>query len=269
MWGWPRAYAWLFCSPHLRGFPHVSVGFVGYLLPAAAGAERRETRMPRTAQRPHPLAQEAQRIDASAVYTVRQLAELMELSPSSVLSMAGYGWFPGSRMRPHRRGGRQHTWTGKQLLRIASRPIQVKYDHERYAAATLYRVGCRCPTCTAAHSSDSRERRRALSEETFPAEKRKRLVELIAAETPVAEAAAEVGVTVSQVYGRANWDATFADELDEAAWALCMLGEDDPRCSTAAGYRGNPGGRSPRPACRGTGCREWRRDQSQQERAAA
>ncbi len=81
------------------------------------------------------------------------------------------------------------------------------------------------------------------------------------------DAAAKVGVTLGQVYGRATWDAAFAEEIDEAAWSLCVLGQDDQSCSTAVGYRGKPGGRSPRPACRGTGCREWRWGQSQLERA--
>lgn len=74
------------------------------------------------------------------------------------------------------------------------------------------------------------------------------------------KAATAVGITVGRVYGRANWDAAFADELDKACWALCVLGEDSPRCATASGYRGNP--RQPQeqpPWCRSTGCPEWRR----------
>lgn len=34
-------------------------------------------------------------------------------------------------------------------------------------------------------------------------------------------------------------DAGWAEELDEAAWPLCVHGEGDPRCSTAAAYRGH------------------------------
>ncbi|MFI5859269.1 hypothetical protein [Streptomyces parvulus] len=183
--------------------------------------------------------------------------------------MARYGWLPGSRMKPHRRGGRTYTWTGKQLRRLAGRPIKVQFDHERYAPTTLYRVGCRCPACVQAHSEDSQARKRSLAEDAFPEEKRAQLVALVADAMPVAEAAAEVEVTVGQVYGRATWDSRFAEELDEAAWSLCVLGQTDPGCSTASGYRGKPGGTSPRPACRGTGCREWRRGQSQLERAEA
>ncbi|MDW6058085.1 hypothetical protein SAZ11_08280 [Streptomyces sp. FXJ1.4098] len=145
--------------------------------------------------------------------------------------------------------------------------MRVEYDHEKFAPATLYRVGCRCPTCVEAHSAESLERRRALAEEVFTAEQRRRVVELVAAETPVPEAARKAGVTLHQVYGRANWDAQFAEEFDEAGWSLCVLGQDHPQCGTAGGYRGNE--RGSRPACRGTGCREWRRGMSQQERAAA
>lgn len=215
----------------------------------------------------HPLAEYVGRIDPARVYTVRELAEVMELAPSSVSGMARYGWLPGSRINSHR-GSRAYTWTGQQLLLIAGRPISIHYDHERYTPSTLYRVGCRCPICVQAHSADSLARKRALADETFTAEQRARLIGLVAQRTPVADAAAKVGVTLLQVYGRANWDAGFAEEIDEAAWGLCVLGQDDPRCSTPSGYRGNPHGDYPRPACRATGCREWRRGQSRLERTA-
>ncbi|MFE4264575.1 hypothetical protein [Streptomyces sp. NPDC056883] len=217
---------------------------------------------------PHPLAPYASQINPEGIYTLRQVAALLELAPTSVSGMVGHGWLPGSRMRPLARGGRQHTWTGKQLIRIANRPIRVTYDHEKFSASTLYRVGCRCPACTHAHSQDSQARRRALAEEAFNAEQRTQLLDLVGEETPVPEAAKQVGVTIGQVYGRANWDAAFAESLDEAAWALCVLGAEDPKCSTAAGYRGCESGTSPRPPCRGTGCREWRRGASQQTRGA-
>ncbi|WP_244224160.1 hypothetical protein [Streptomyces tirandamycinicus] len=225
--------------------------------------------MSRTPSRPHPLAAYAEKIDVEAVYTLRQVAGLMELAPSSVQAMARHGWLPGSRVRPHARGGRRYTWTGKQLLRLANRPIRVAFDHELFSPTTLYRVGCRCQTCVDAHTVESRERRHRLSDEAFPEEKQKRLLGLVADQMPVAEAAAAVGVTLGQVYGRANWDPSFAEELDEAAWSLCVLGPDSPGCSTPSGYRGYARGRDPRPACRGTGCREWRRETSQQARAAA
>ncbi|OKI74952.1 hypothetical protein AMK11_35135 [Streptomyces sp. CB02414] len=223
----------------------------------------------RTTTQPHPLADYAEQIDPQETYTVRRVAALLGMASTSVSGMVTYGLLPGSRVRPHARGGRQHVWTGKQLLRLAKRPVRVQYDHEKFAPATLYRVGCRCAACVDAHSAESRERRRALAEEAFTAEQRRRVLDLVAARTPVAEAAKEAGVTLHQVYGRANWDAAFAEELDEAGWSLCVLGQDDPQCSTAGGYRGNERGEAPRPACRGTGCREWRRGMSQQERSVA
>ncbi|WP_228984231.1 hypothetical protein [Streptomyces sp. DH12] len=225
--------------------------------------------MSRATTQPHPLASYADQIDPQESYTVRRIAALLGMAPTSVSGMATYGLLPGSRTRPHARGGRQRFWTGKQLLRIAKRPVRVQYDHARLSPVTLYRVGCRCPACVAAHSAESLERRRALAEEAFTAEQRRRVLELIAAQTPAPEAAEKVGVTLHQVYGRALWDAEFAEELDEAGWSLCVLGQDHPQCSTASGYRGNERGEAARPACRGTGCREWRRGMSQQERGAA
>ncbi|MFF6979394.1 hypothetical protein ACFZAV_16980 [Streptomyces sp. NPDC008343] len=221
-----------------------------------------------TTTQQHPLAPYADQIDPQEIYTVRRVAALMGMALTSVSGMVAHGLLPGSRLRPHARGGRQHMWTGSQLRRVARRPVRVQYDHKRFAPATLYRVGCRCAECVAAHADESLERRRSLAEETFTAEQRRHVVELIAAQTPVPEAAKQAGVTLHQVYGRANWDAAFAGELDEAGWSLCVLGPDDPQCSTAGGYRGNERGEAPRPACRGTGCREQRRGMAQQERGA-
>ncbi|MGJ5899398.1 hypothetical protein ACSCBZ_46785 [Streptomyces niveiscabiei] len=209
--------------------------------------------------RPHPLAAYADRIDPAETYTVRRLAALMDAAASSVVGMAVYGWLPGSQVRPHQCGGREYTWTGHQLLRIAGRPIRISYDHTRYSPATLYRVGCRCPVCVRAHSADSVSRRHALAEEKFPAAARTRLLDLVSGGTPVAEAAQEVGVTIHQVYGRATRDPGFGEALDEAGWSLCALGADHPACGTATGYK----------QCSGTGCREWRRAQARVERASS
>ncbi|MFC5805814.1 hypothetical protein [Streptomyces formicae] len=103
--------------------------------------------MSRTTTQPHPLAPHADRIDPLEVYTVRRVAALLGMAPTSVSGLVTHGFLPGSRLRPHARGGRQHVWTGKQLLRIAKRPVRVEYDHAKFAPATLYRVGCRCPAC--------------------------------------------------------------------------------------------------------------------------
>ncbi|WP_240364080.1 hypothetical protein [Streptomyces sp. S1D4-20] len=217
----------------------------------------------------HPLARCVERIDPETVYTVAGIARLLGMSVSSVKGMAGYGWLPGGRMQPHARGGRQHVWAGARLLQLAHQPLVVEYDHERYSPVTLYRVGCRCDVCTQAHAETSKAQRRAFAEETFPAQSRLRLLEQIVGGMPVAQAATAVGVTRSRVYRRADWDPDFAQELDEATWALCVAGEDSPVCGTASGYRGRPGQRNGRPACRGTACREWRRGAGRDERTVA
>ncbi|WP_208868544.1 hypothetical protein [Streptomyces viridosporus] len=217
----------------------------------------------------HPLARCAEWIDPQTVYTVAGIARLLGMSVSSVKGMAGYGWLSGGRMQPHVRGGRQRVWSGLQLLQLANQPLVVQYDHERYAPVTLYRVGCRCDVCAQAHAKAAMVQRRASAEETFPVESRRQLLEQVAGGIPVDQAAATVGVTRSRVYGRADWDPDFAEELDEATWALCVAGEDSPVCGTAGGYRGQPGRLNGRPACRGTACREWRRGAGREERAAA
>jgi hypothetical protein len=222
--------------------------------------------VPRTTAHAHPLAFCANQIDPERTYTVRTVAALLGMAPSSVSGMATYGLLPGSRQRAHARGGSERTWTGKQLLRLSRRPVRVQYDHEKLSPATLYRVGCRCPVCVNAHSTESRARRRGLAEAAFTGEQRKRVLNAVAAGTPVADAAHQAKVTLHQVYGRATWDAEFAEDLDEAGWALCVLGHDDPLCGRPGAYRGYEQGEAYRPPCRGTGCREWRRDQAQQER---
>ncbi|WP_328373405.1 hypothetical protein OG800_50235 (plasmid) [Streptomyces sp. NBC_00445] len=214
----------------------------------------------------HPLVQCAERIDPEAVYTVAGIARLLGMAASSVKGMAGYGWLPGGRMQPHARGGRQRVWAGAQLLQLAQKPLVVEYDHERYSPVTLYRVGCRCDVCAQAHADASKAQRRASAEETFPAESRRQLLKQITDGMPVAQAAAAVGVSRSRVYGRADWDPDFAEELDEATWSLCVAGEDSPVCGTASGYRGQPGQLNGRPGCRGTACREWRRGAGRDER---
>jgi hypothetical protein len=197
---------------------------------------------------------------------VRGIAALLGIARSSVNSLISHGFLPGGTVGSHRRGGRELSWTGTQLLRIARRPIRIAYDHETYAPTTLYRVGCRCPTCTAAHTDESVARKRALSEEAFSAAQRRQVLDLVAAGASIPEAAGQAETSPHQVYGRALWDPEFADELDDAGWALCALGQDHPKCGTAGAYRGSIGGAVGK-ACRGTGCREWRRDSSRRERA--
>ena len=235
--------------------------------------ETPETPAGRSAVR-SPLAGVRNQIDPEVIYTVRTLAELLQCAETSVRSMATYGWLPGARISSHRRGGRQYEWDGRTLLQLADQELQVEYDHQRFAPQTLYRIGCRCDSCTNAHGEESVRWRREWAEELFPEAARMRLLKLVERGMPVAQAAAEVGTTPGRVYGRTAWDTEFAEALNWASRALCVLGKDDPRCGSAAGYRGSTsqpqGGESPvRPPCRGTACRTWRREQSRRERGGA
>ena len=145
---------------------------------------------------------------------------------------------------------------------------QVPHDHVQYAATTLYRYGYRCPQCTEAHAAESRERNRAAAAEAFTTEQRCFVLELVAAGVSVSEAAEVVGVDGAWVYARAVWDSDFAKELDLAGWTLCVLGPDHPKCGTATGYRGSVRDDT-RPGCRGTGCREWKRESTRIYRTAS
>lgn len=215
----------------------------------------------------HPLAEYVEQIDPKAKYTVAELAAVMELAPTSVRTMATYGWLPGARKVSGARGGSHYSWTGQQLRRVAGRPLRIEFDHDRYAPLTLYRAGCRCDPCTRAHVAGSAARVRALADEAFPAQRRAELLVLVEDGTKVVDAARQVGVTAGRVYSRAMWDAAFAEALDEAAWSLCVHGEDSPTCGTAMGYRGLRRKKRTLAPCRGTGCREWRREDSRRERA--
>jgi hypothetical protein len=224
--------------------------------------------MPTTSQQPHPLSPYAGRIDPNADYTVRDIADLMEMHTSGVSGMAAHGWFPGATMGSNAHGGRMQTWSGRLLREIARQQLRIVFDHGTFQPSTLYRVGCRCPVCTAAHTAHDRARKRALSDDRFTAAQRARVLELVGSGATVADAADEVDVSVHQIYGRANFDAVFDRALDDAAWSLCVFGAGHPQCGTASGYAGNERSLSnPRPRCRGTGCRLGRREASRRERS--
>lgn len=211
---------------------------------------------------PHPLAQHTGQIDPGRTYSTRDLAVLMEMSLTTLRSLITCGLLPGGRTR--RTNGREMTtWTGRRLLRTARQPLRLRYDHTRYAPTALYRAGCRCPRCTAAHNQESRTWRRDLADAAFPAPAREHLLGQVSRGTPLADAAADAGTTPGRVHGYALRDPQFAQALDEAGWSLCVLGPGAPRCSTPTAYRGRG---EQQPACRGTGCREWRRATSQNER---
>lgn len=221
--------------------------------------------MPSRRKRPHPLAPVADRIDPSLAYTVRDIAGLLGIKPAALSYLVAAGWFTGSRMRPVASGSHERWWTGARLRRLAQQ--QVVLDHERFTPLTLWRLGCRCPDCTAAHSATDRAYKRQLADQEFPAEVREQLLARVRDGESVKAAAKAVGTAAGHVYGRAAWDSEFAEALDEAGRALCVLGEGDARCGTSGAYKGNQSLSAPRPPCRGTACRLHRREQSRRERA--
>ncbi|MFI8943155.1 type I-E CRISPR-associated protein Cse1/CasA [Streptomyces syringium] len=211
----------------------------------------------------HLLAPHADDIDPEQLYTVRQIAGLTGLAVTSVYCLSAHGYLPGGRWDPKGPGGGHCLWTGEELLAMVSHPPTIVYDHDAFAPATLWRVGCRCDRCTDWHNATSKQARRQAADDRFPTGQRRQVLENVAAGMAVADAAQLAGVTLHQVYGRATRDAQFAEALDEATWALCVLGPTHPQCGTATAYSSHSG-----PPCRGTGCREWRRGASRQERAA-
>lgn len=211
----------------------------------------------------NPLSTATDRIDPHEVYTSKRLAEVLGVRRADVSLMRVAGWLPDGKRRALSStpgGARYETeWTGRQILTAARRREQPPLDHERYSPVTLWRIGCRCEPCTQAHNKETRARCWAAADAAFPENARVVLLAALTLGTPLPDAAAAVGVNPAQVYGRAKWDTEFSQALDEAGWGLCALGRTDARCSTGTAYRHD--------RCRGTGCREMRRESSRRERA--
>ncbi|MFE5037137.1 hypothetical protein [Streptomyces sp. NPDC056683] len=197
----------------------------------------------------HPLARVVDRIDPDARYRVADLAELLGLARSSTQTLAISGWFPGSEWeRVPDAAGRRRVWTGAALIAAADTDPPA-LDHDRYAPSTLWRLGCGCDDCLAWHNRDSLTRRRAAADAAFPEQRRRQVLELVAAGdvANIPEAAVQAGVTAGQVYGYARRDDDFRAALEEAAVALCVGGDG---CGTHRGWR---------LGCRGTACRRAHR----------
>lgn len=193
----------------------------------------------------HPLAGVVDRIDPDALYRTPDLADLLGLALSSTNTLALSGWFPGAeRERVPGADGVRQVWTGAALIAAAGTDPP-PLDHTRYSPSTLWRLGCGCDTCLAWHNADSRSRRRARSDAAFPEQRRRQVLDLVAAGdvATIEEAAERTGVTPGQVHGLARRDDTFRAALDEAATALCIGGD---RCGRPCGYQAG---------CRGTACR--------------
>ncbi|MFC1405686.1 MULTISPECIES: hypothetical protein [Streptacidiphilus] len=201
----------------------------------------------------HPLATVVDRIDPRGSYTTRDIADLLRVSDSTVHSLLGGHLLPGGRRRTAPGGGVRWAWTGRALLRAAQLRMDTRrrLPHQDLSPLTLWRLGCRCERCTAAHNDRDRDRRRQLADTVLTEDIRRQLLATVAAGAPASEAAAAVGVSAQRVYGVASRDQEFAAELAEAGWSLCAAGRADARCSTPAAYRDG---------CRGTGCRLARRE---------
>ncbi|MBC2869788.1 hypothetical protein [Streptomyces mexicanus] len=202
----------------------------------------------------HPLARVVDRIDPDARYRAADLAELLGLALSSTHTLILSGWFPGAeRERVPGADAHGRVWTGAALIAAADTDPPA-LDHSRYAPSTLWRLGCRCEDCLAWHNNDTRARWRTAADAAFPEQRRRQVLELIAAGAvdSIEEAAAQAEVTPGRVYGLAQRDPDFRAALEEAATGLCVDGD---WCGRPAGYRAG---------CRGTACRRAHRPLSRQ-----
>ncbi|MEV4335306.1 hypothetical protein AB0K02_33230 [Streptomyces sp. NPDC049597] len=148
------------------------------------------------------------------------MADVLQVARPHVYTLHMVGWLPGATRVPG--PGRQWQWSGEALLKVARRQRPPRLDHNRFSPIVLWRVGCRCQRCRAAHASATTSEKRAIADALFSEEKRAQLLELVRAGTPVDEAAEQLSVSRGQVYGMANRDAEFRERLDEAGWALCQ-----------------------------------------------
>lgn len=100
--------------------------------------------------------------------------------------------------------------------------------------ASRYRAGARDGQARAGKAAADRDRRRALADAAFPAERRKAILDGVQSGFRLSEVARANGVSVQSIYGLADRDPTFAEALDaaqrRAAPADCPHG-------TPTGYR--------------------------------
>ncbi|MFC1418608.1 hypothetical protein [Streptacidiphilus cavernicola] len=196
----------------------------------------------------HPLARHIEAIDPKRHYDSAEVAALLGVGSAALRPLVLAGWLPEPQVpRRSGRGGQPvRRWRGSALRTAGARKRLKPLDHDQFAGTTLWRLGCRCASCTAAHSERSRLARRAAADAAFPEADRELLLAAVAAGADMKSAAELVGVSTMQVYGRATRDPVFSARLDEAGAALCVDAASG-KCGTPTGYRSL--------RCRGTACR--------------
>ncbi|MGW5383979.1 hypothetical protein [Nocardia sp. NPDC003963] len=113
-------------------------------------------------------------------------------------------------------------------------PTEFRYrDNSRY-----HLNSARDEAARAGHAAVSRRWRRGLADAVFNAGDRQMLLAAVRDGASVAEAAAAVGVTHQQVYGRTEWDPDFRAALEGALAASCPAGA---LCGTPSGKRRHGG----------------------------
>ncbi|WP_280426425.1 hypothetical protein [Nocardia carnea] len=113
-------------------------------------------------------------------------------------------------------------------------PTEFRYrDNARY-----HLHSARDEAARAEHAAVSRRWRHELADAVFNARDRHMLLAAVRDGVRVSEAAAAVGVTHQQVYGRTEWDPDFRDALEEALTTSCPAGA---YCGTPSGKRRHGG----------------------------
>jgi hypothetical protein len=105
--------------------------------------------------------------------------------------------------------------------------------------STLYRAGVREGEPKRVHTLQSRQWRRAVASALFDAPDRSLFLQALRLDRDLATAAARVGVSLAQVYGRMRWDTSFSAEVETVLAELCAnaVQHHGHHCGTTRGYR--------------------------------
>lgn len=101
---------------------------------------------------------------------------------------------------------------------------------------TLYREGDRSTRVIRGKNESLRAYRRQIADAMFGPKARAHVLQQVSSGVPLAEAAAQVHVSVVRVHGRALWDEEFRQQLDDALDEYSRPFMSD-KCGTPAGYR--------------------------------